>query len=269
MHDQVTKDSFLKNFPILAPSFCQPDSAPKLGSITSWVNKGNMHSYPGGREPSYGLSGFISYAKYNSGSEPITATETGYNNLVGSAYGISEHAAAKYFPRLHFEYFNYEIERTYGYELLDLYDDSTPLDHYGLIRNDWSYKPAAIALKNLFVILTDTLSAWSPGNLDFDFKGNLTFIHWTLLEKKDQNFYLSIWQEIDSFDVETGKDITNPSIPLTVVLNQNGFISAQLYRPSNSTIAVANFTDLKNIQLQVPDEVIILRFVYKDNGLKT
>ena len=46
---------------------------------------------------------------------------------------------------------------TYLYELVDSHPDTTnasPEAHYGLFRQDWSAKPAAVAIHNLTTILT-------------------------------------------------------------------------------------------------------------------
>jgi len=146
---------------------------------------------------------------------------------------------------------------------LDLWNDKTDSQaNYGLVRYDWTYKPAAVAIKNLFIILSDSTSNFAGGSLDFDFKGNLTNIHWSLLEKKDSSFYIIIWQEVNSFDLQTQKDINNSYVAVNVTLNTNGYTQGQVYRPLYGFLPIQSFNNasgLKNIQLEVPDEVLILR----------
>jgi len=268
LYKDVMADSQLKSKPILAPSYCRGDSAQQVGDISAYVTKGNMHSYPGGNPPTTGLSQNMGNAKLNAGSAAlITATETGYHSALNKTStwdqpGISDTAGGKYFPRLHFEYWNSGVERTYCYELLDQWDDPTKNNSesdYGLIHYDWSYKPAAVALKNIFTILADPGASFNPGSLDFNLTGTLTNIHWSLLQKRDGSYYLSIWQEVNSFDQNTKKDITNPSVPVNVAINSTGLSGAQLYRPLQGTQPIQTFSSLTNIALQVPDEVLILR----------
>jgi len=264
---EVQADSQLKSVPVLAPSFCRGDSASQLGDLSEFVSKGNMHSYPGGNPPTTGLSGNMNGAKLVAGSALITATETGYHSALNKTStwdqpGISDTAGGKYFPRLHFEYWNAGVERTYCYELLDQWDDpdkNNSESDYGLIHYDWTYKPAAVALKNVFHILADSGDSFNPGSVDFALTGNTTNVHWSLLQKRDGSYYLSLWQEVNSFDLNTKKDITNPSVAINVTINGGGFSGAQLYRPLQGDQPIQNFTSLQNIALQVPDEVLILR----------
>ena len=78
-------------------------------------------------------------------------TEAGYHNALSSTTGqppASEEAAAVYMPRLLATAFGAGVERTFIYELVDEKPDPGLIDaeqHFGLLRNDLSPKPAFTA----------------------------------------------------------------------------------------------------------------------------
>src|SRR5581483_5657888 len=133
--------------------------------LTSALDIGNFHPYAGGKEPTSGGWGIsmdraIVEERKVCGDKPIWATECGYHNRIEEKGhpGVSELAAAKYFPRLHFLMFNKGVGRSYSYELADQKPDdptTTMEQHFGLLRHNGSPKPAFDALRNLIALLRD------------------------------------------------------------------------------------------------------------------
>src|SRR3954447_22189760 len=155
----VKADPKLRSLPVIAPSLAQWKRVTILGDLSASADYGNLHAYPGGLEPSDTfLDDQLTAERTVTGSKPVMITETGYHNAM--AYGgghrpTSERAAGIYMPRLLLEHFRRGIPRTWLYELIDerLNTDNTNAEaHFGLLRNDWSEKPAATALRNLLSI---------------------------------------------------------------------------------------------------------------------
>ena len=155
----VKADPALASLPVVAPSLGRIGNRDRLGDMSASADLGNLHSYPGARTPSYNLSSELSRAAVTTGSKPILATETGYHNALRQTSdhpAISEYAAGVYMPRVYFEYFRRGVRRTFAYELVDEWANPTLTQresHFGLLRNDFSPKPAYSALRNLVDVL--------------------------------------------------------------------------------------------------------------------
>jgi hypothetical protein len=139
------------------------------------------------------------------GSKPEVATETGYHTCetCTASPGVSMQAQAKYLARLPLEYFNRGVFRASLYELLDEGTSTTSReDHWGLINYSGSVKPSFTTLKNLLALLDDPGVAFTPTRLNYSLAGALTSTHSVLLQKRGGTFYLVLWQEVSSYNVE-------------------------------------------------------------------
>jgi hypothetical protein len=140
--------------------------------------------------------------KSGAGQREMVATETGY--YTGSTqYSISELAQAKYVPRIFAEYFRHSIAKTFIYEFLDEGGNGEMEHSFGLVRADFTPKPAYTALRSLIALLRDGHDSFTPGNLTYGFipaaNGSFTrtqYAHDLLLEKSDGDFFLLFWHEI-------------------------------------------------------------------------
>ena len=98
----------------------------------------------------------------------LVFTETGYHNALHDRADqppASEEAAAVYFPRLLLAAFGLGARRTFIYELLDEKPDPGLADlqqHFGLLRNDFSPKPAFTAIKTLIARRAPVARAGRP-----------------------------------------------------------------------------------------------------------
>jgi hypothetical protein len=270
---KVHDDPALRGVDVVGPSPAWKPGA--LGDISPWTDYGNWHAYPGGRCPTckdaQGKSFGSRVAGYRkpTGDKPLMITETGYHNAVLDERGhppVSEHAAAKYTPRLLFEYFNHGVARSYIYELLDPRSDPRKRrDHdFGLLRSDGSRKPAFVVLRNVVDILQDPGRAFSPSSLAFRITGATDRVHHTLLQKRDGRFYLALWQERSSYDsgpragnANVRRDIDVPAQRVTVRTDAP-VRGAKLYVPGRGTRATRSWTSTDAMALDVPDEVVLL-----------
>jgi hypothetical protein len=264
-----------KPVPVLAPCLIKPSSYDTLGDMSAYCDFGNTHPYPGGRSPGtsgWGSGGYGSFswnaahARKVCGTKPLIATETGYNNLPGLRYtGVPEDVAGKYVPRLFLYYYNMGLPRTYQYEMVNLSNDPRRRDkkkHWGLLRSDYSVKPAYVALKNLIGLLSDPGPTFAPGSLDYSLSGDLTNVWQMLFQKRDGRFYLILWQEVLGYDVN--KDTYISVVPTPVTLKLSTPISgAAVYEPNRQATPLRSYSMPTELLLQVPDRVVVVKLTPK------
>ena len=273
LYEQAKDDPDLAALPVIGPSIVHGDQA-ELGYIAPILDFGNIHSYSQGNPPD-ALGPFISRATLNSGDKPIWATETGYHTALGwtgENPPVPEAAMATYMPRLFFEYARWGILRTFSYELLDEQPDpggADKEDHFGLLRNDLSPKPAFDALRNTISIVADPGAPFAPGPLDLRLsEGGVelpadesTNLHHLLLQKRDGSFYLALWRTSSVWSVAMGEPL--PAQPSPVELRVGpGLETATEYLPNSSAAPVWSLTrPAQPLQVEVGPEVVILRLI--------
>ena len=269
-------------------------------SLAAFVDWGCFHPYPGGNpfsdragyagvdwyighggQPSANLDEFpFAFDIYAPpfGRKPMCATETGY--FTGTAKGaVSEAVQAKYVPRLFLEYFRKGIQRTFHYELVDLWpkpgDDQACR---GLLHNDLTPKPAFTALKNLIALLSDRGPEFKTGALDYTLTvqappgySRTQYVRHQLFQKRDGTFWLALYHEIADSSSATadGKDIdgptrslTQPDMPVTITFGPDVKLAkAQTFLPQAGTEPVTTFAQPRELKLNVPDQVLLVKLV--------
>ena len=257
----INADPATAHLPVLGPSVAYPSGYTLWGNLAGWLDQGNMHSYPGGRMPSANLSSWLTAAATTSGAKPVQATETGYHNALSTTHGhkpASERAAGIYLPRTYLEYFRRGVTRTYAYELLSQGTSTSDIeDAFGLLRNDYSDKPAMVALRNLITLLADRGAAFTPGQLDYTIDDPSARLRHLLLEKRDGTFWLALWRESSVWDVDLRRDL-NPSSATVSITLADPMASAAVYRPDAGTVAVASFADPLSLTLDVGPKVTLV-----------
>ena len=240
-----------------------------LGDVSSFLDYGSVHPYPGGKMPTgseyeQSTEAVLSNATVNSDGKPIMITETGYHNALHSDSDhlpTSEAATAKYLPRLLLEHFNRGIVRTYLYEFIDGTPEgklTDPEASFGLLRNDGTEKPAYKALRNLIALLDDPAPG-EPGTLSFELDSDTDDVHHTLLQKSDGTFYLALWLEKPSWDRHARKDISVPAQNVTLSLGAvpQGTTLHTLDGAGQMTGRGVSFQD-NMLELTVTDSVSVL-----------
>jgi hypothetical protein len=219
----VQADPQLRRIPVAGPSLVGWDSRAKLGNLSGELDLGNLHSYPGGKPPGSNLDYELDLARTVSGSKPVVATETGYHNALASNTGhppVSEAAAAVYEPRLFLEDFRRGIVRTYSYELVDEWPGQSQTNQeasFGLVRSDFSRKPAFDALRNLLGILADP-GAGQPVTADVPLTvtTKATDLHRLVLRKRDGRIDVVLWRAASVWNTTTRQPIAVDALPVTV-----------------------------------------------------
>jgi hypothetical protein len=196
--------------PVVGPSFV--DVANYRSVAPSGYDMVNVHAYQGGKPPEAPLEEHLRRARELVPRRPIVFTETGYHNALATRSGqppVSERAAAAYMPRALLWAFAAGVRRTFVYELLDEKPDPQLLDpeqHFGLLRQDLSPKPAFLALRNLIAAVrrspgtagrsavAPTISASEP-------------VERVVLERADGSFAVALWRPAAVWDRSTRRPL--------------------------------------------------------------
>lgn len=262
----VKSDSATRRFPVIGPSLTRPDSFARIRGLCSF-DYANLHNYFAGRNPGtrgWGSNGYggIPWNLSNVGTicpgKPVITTETGYQTGAGSKQEIPEEVAGKYVPRILLEQWLRGIQRTYLYELIDLPSAPPSGDSgFGLLRSDYSSKPAYSALMNLLRLLTDPGPAYATQELGIKLTGNLSDVHHLLLQKRNGVFYLALWVEESSYDIDGKKGIPVPTHRVTVQNDKEVGVRQYVFSKSGAIQTLPLETGVKH-EIEVGDTVTVL-----------
>lgn len=285
----VKADPVLKSVPVIGPSVTTHEAAAQVGDLSAVMDYGCGHFYRSTRYlgsagwggnfafPPYGggAYGSMSYnvaaTRQMSGRKPLWATETGYSTFGG---GISEALQAKYLPRLFAEFYRLGIRKTFAYELLDAGEDrNNDQLNFGLVRYDLSDKPAFVALKNLLGLLKD--NQWDPagrrwkaarprpGALAYRLTGDTANVRSLLLQKRDGDFYLLLWQEVadPTLAPESWQPVYRGDVAVTLTLTtpvRSGAAVHVLSADGTMSKSAASLSAGAALRLSVPDRMMIV-----------
>lgn len=258
-------DAATLTLPVLAPSVAGASAFQTFGESFAAqrdvITHCNIHPYPGGQPPESNALRALGTCRAFVGDLPVIATETGYHTAINDTSGhngVSAAAQGIYLPRLFLEYFLQGFTRAHSYELLDEYAD--PLNNqreaqFGLVRLDWSRKPAFIALRQLLTLLADEGPAFEPSGIELGLSDRN--VRLVLLEKRDGSFWIALWRPASVFDLGTKADVTVATSPVTLTfgaapsqVTQHALVDndpASVITPSGTTLT-----------LNVGAEVIVL-----------
>lgn len=260
----VRANATLAAKPILAPAVANYLNAATLGDLSAYCDYGNAHVYPNGTEPMPALTTIRDAVKAVSGSsKPVITTETGYHDAFNDADTsmkvVSEAVAGVYAPRLLAEHLLAGSPRTFFYELLDQRADAGGTDiqqHYGLVRNNGTSKPAFTALKNLLALAADT-GASTPGKLDYTVSTTATDIQQLLLQRSDGSFLLLLWRRATIWNPNTRTDVTVAPVTATVGLPTTKAVT--VYRPSTQTAATTATTNASSVAVSLDGQLTVVK----------
>ena len=258
--------------PVLGPSLTKASSYTALGNISGLMDFGNLHNYFAGRNPGTGGWGNGGYGSipYNmalasvvGASKPTITTETGYGNSSTTVNNVPESVSATYMPRLLLEQWNAGIKRTYIYELLS--EGGAPFSDYGLLRSDGSQKPAFTAVANLLGLLTDPGAPFTPATFAYQVTGGDSSLHQLLLQKRDGSFYIALWVEKPSYDVNA--DTAIAVAPEQVTLQSPRLVStATAYQfDTAGKVATSALPAGTSFPLTVTDKLMLVKLVTSAN----
>ena len=242
-------------------------TAQLVGDISSQIDVGDFHTYPGTNAPDSSLpdsqTSFVSStpcAQLTSNqniddrlailttcmtkNKPVIASETGYENYLQSSAKnfVSAAASGTYIPRALLDNFRIGVQRTYVYQLLNQPEKGPGVqEHFGVYYDPTTPKPAATMLHGLTSLLKDTATtaaSFTPGKLDYTVSGaNTVNLHKVLMQKADGTFWLALWQSDKVWDNTNQVDIPPVTKNVTLTLGTTALQVTQyaLDDPTNGT----------------------------------
>ena len=266
-YSEVKSDPDLRRYPVLGPSLVDVRSYGELGDLSGSLDYGNIHPYPGGERPDgrgSDLDQLRGFATSNSRSKPVQVTETGYHNGLRSAsthLPATERAAATYMPRLFLDYYRQGVSRTYSYELIDERPDPRRVDseaNFGLLRHDYSEKPAYTAIRRTVDLLSDPGPRFKTARLRYSVSGSKSGVKRILLQKRDGTFYLALWRETSVWNPGARTAVRASSGAVRISLGRRAR-RIKVYRPSRSGRAVKTASYARSVRLKAGADVTIIK----------
>jgi hypothetical protein len=204
LYSLVRSTPALDGVPVIGPSLVGSTSFAALGDLSSAMDWGNAHPYSGGQVPTGTLAYNTRLETAVAQGKPMAATEAGYHNALGATGGqppVSEEAAADYVPRLFLDMFRAGVPRTYLYELVDERPDPTRTaseDEFGLLRSDFSEKPAFRTLEEL-LHLTAPVGTIDLAPIHVQVTGP-SDLRQLLLQTGPATYALVLWRDVKVWD---------------------------------------------------------------------
>lgn len=256
----VQGNSSMAKVPVLAPALGLRKDREQLGDMTAMADLGNIHLYSGGRVPTTRVDQELELASIVTGDKPVIVTEAGYHNALdttGGHFPASERATAQYMPRLLFEYFQRGVPRVFSYQLLDQTNapNAAWATRTGLLRPDYSRKPAYTTMRNILRLLADPGPRFAPGALAYGLRNATPDLRQVLLQKRSGDFYLVLWRDVEVWD-----PITRAATPVatrSVIVDFAETADVRVFRPSHG-VAVSTAADVKSVTVSLRGSVQIL-----------
>lgn len=245
----------------------------QVASLANYADDGNIRAYFAGRNPgttgwgaadSFGTYGALSYdiaiARLLTGTKPVVATESGYDDNLGATYGVPAAVKARYLLRTLLTAWNAGMPRTYLYELLDEGPTSTAdFASSGIIDASGNPKPSYFAIKSLIGAVADPGASFNPTPLNYGLVAAPS-VHSTLLQKRNGSYVLALWIEAPSWDPVAKSAITVAPQSVTLAFaTAPSSVSAQTISDAGTlgTTAVTPNTST-SFSLQVTDNVTLV-----------
>lgn len=263
LFEAAKADPQVRGIPLLGPSVGNTRNASAFGDMSAWVDRGSIHAYPGGRAPGTFTDVVGSQTAELFGGKAPVVTESGYHNAMNVWNGhppVPESVAAVYLPRLYLDNFRRGIERAFSYELINAYSNAslTHADsHFGLLRQDFSPKPAATRLRNLVRLIDANAAGGARGALDYTLRGDLRGIERVLLRRADGTFVLALWQKARIFDEYARQFVGVPARTLELRTGPEVAVAAGRPAEGETTAPVAAATHAATITVPGDDVLVV------------
>jgi hypothetical protein len=237
LHAKMKADPALSRIKILGPSLVHPGSRSALGDQSAFIDRGNLHPYTAGSTPNPDhMARERMLASLVSANKPLVATEAGYHTSFAARNGghppANEPTAAIYTVRTVLEHFVSGIERTYIFQLINYRNEPTdPESNFGLLRYDWSPKPAFTALKNLLTMV-GTSGPATVSRLPYTVAGDTSDLRRLVLQKGDGSHLLILWRTVSVYDRDNRRDLV--VVPKRYTVTLPSAVSAEAGDPVHS-----------------------------------
>ncbi|MEP6695602.1 MAG: fibronectin type III domain-containing protein [Pseudonocardiales bacterium] len=263
VYKQANLNSATANLPVLGPALGRRTGFTTLGDLSSVLDQGNVHQYPGGLQPSVHIAAMQLAEQTVSGTKPQTFTETGYNTAMADTVGnlpATEKVGGYYAPKLLLEHFNRGVKRVYNYELLDQQLDpalTNPEAAFGLLHHDMTPKPEYTSLKNLLQLVADPGPAFTPGSLAYSLAGAPSDVRQVLLQKRDGRFYLILWRDTSMWNPKTKTETATAPVNVAVNIDRTSVMS--VFRPSLQQATKSVSSPTTSLSVTLADDAVAIQ----------
>lgn len=271
IQNAVHDDNPMPGITVIGPSlvnqkwYSANNSYAQLGSVSGFFTQGNLHNYPGGRNPGtpgwtpqgYGSVAFaIKTAQTEWPTSPLVSTEDGYWDNP-SAESDPDAVIAKYIPRMLLEQYLDGIKRTYIYELAD---DQLSGGSYGLLQSNGTQKPQYVALRSLMQMLSDPGAAYTTTSLVYAISNSASDVHHLLLQKRDGTYLLAIWVEEACYDVNAKTPLTVASRNININFAKPVSVQGVYHWQANgTTVSAVSGLQSSSLPVTVSDQLTIVQ----------
>jgi hypothetical protein len=229
--------------PVIGPSFIDPSNRTQVPDNLPGMF--NAHPYSGGLPPEPTIEEALAERRATAPGKRAMFTETGYHNALAATVDqppTSEEAAAVYIPRLLATAFGAGVVRTFLYELLDNRPDpglTDPIQHWGLLRNDFSPKPAFTAVKTLIAAVRASPGPRSGDRLEWGLRvdGDEP-VERLALARRDGSIAIALWRPVSVWDRDARQPLDSGQVAATLTFGGSGARDVTVWRPSVSEAPV-------------------------------
>lgn len=273
LYNKIKNDTATRHLPVIGPSFVGGDASLRLGAVP--CDYINLHNYTGGlMETSSHIDSEISTRQPTCPGKPAFSTESNPNTgtQADNQPGVSERAQGIYTLRQFAEAYRKGIVRSFIYELLDESNNISNNEMtWGIVRADFSPKPAYTALKNMIGLLSDKGTSFSPTALNYTLSGENSLTRQMLLQKRDGTYWLAIWQETSVYQGRRGNggvDLNPANTPVTINLPQSASVINN-YRPNVGSIPQGTVSNTAAYSFESSEEITLLEIKGLNNSVPT
>jgi hypothetical protein len=249
--------------PVIGPSLIDAGNRDQLPHDLPGMFNG--HPYSGGVEPEPALEQALIERRNTAPRRPVVFTEAGYHNAMNATTGqapVPEQVAATYIPRLLMTAFGAGVKRTFIYELLDEKPDPGLLDpeqHFGLLRNDLSPKPAFTAVQTMIHAVErspgpagDSRLGW---RLDVDGGDEVKRL---TLERRDGSRVIALWRPVSVWSISDRRPVDPGRVRVGLRFGGDGARDLTVWRPSTSSRPVLRRDDARRLDLSLGADLVLV-----------
>src|SRR5215208_404645 len=248
---------------VIGPSFVDPSSRTLVPRDLPGLF--NAHPYSGGLMPEPTLDQAVNEWHAWTRHGEAVFTESGFHNALSATLGqppTSEEAAAVYIPRLLLTGFGAGVSRTFIYELVDVRPDpslSDAVQHWGLLRNDFSPKPAFSAVKTLIAAVRSSPGPHAGGRLDWRLNTDGDEpVERLVLARHDGSRLIAVWRPVSVWDRDARQPVDPGQVSVEIRFGGRPARDVSVWRPSISPAPLTQLPRARRIPLQLQGDVVLV-----------
>jgi hypothetical protein len=249
--------------PVIGPSLIDSGNRSKLPRDLPGMFNG--HPYSGGVEPEPALTQALVERRLTAPGRAAVFTEAGYHNALQATTGqapVPEAVAATYIPRLLMTAFGAGVKRTFIYEFADEKPDpglTDPEQHFGLLRNDLSPKPAFTAVQTMIRAVEHSSGPASSSDLGWRLADNGgAEVKKVTLERRDGSRVIALWRPVSVWDIQNRRPVDPGHARIRLRFGGFGARNLTVWRPSSSTQPVLRRSYARELGLTLGADLVLV-----------